>query len=221
MIIVGWKMEIHGWMGSQCLNIGISVELEVESNSMLKWCVIMGSISMQPSELIRPRYGPWVAWTCISPLWGRDKAYGWWQGPTTHCMVLLLSLAEDEGHPCSTPSSMSSLKMSFIIIWNVARLFMRLSNMTRGLNRPQFIQKAVFHSSPSLIHTLLYPQWMSSFLTYLALIELQLISTLTLLSCHLRNNHRLIIVVWRWPWVGLSGRDWSSVMATPWQFNSY
>src|SRR5882724_9933850 len=58
----------------------------------------------------------------------------------------------------TTPSSMSSLKMSFIIVWNVAGLFVRLKNMTRGSKRPQFVQKAAFHSSPSLIQTLLYPQ---------------------------------------------------------------
>ena len=35
--------------------------------------------------------------------------------------------------------------------------------------RPQFVQKVAFHSSPSLIHTLLYPQCTSSFIKYLAL----------------------------------------------------
>jgi len=41
MMIIGCKMEIHGQMGSQCLNRGISTELEVETSSMLKWCVVL------------------------------------------------------------------------------------------------------------------------------------------------------------------------------------
>ena len=66
--------------------------------------------------------------------------------------------------------------MSFIMVWKVAGLLVRLKNMTRGLKRPQFVQKAAFHSSPSLIHMLLYPQHTSSFVKYLALeSEIQLI----------------------------------------------
>src|SRR5467141_2689260 len=68
-----------------------------------------------------------------------------------------------------TPASMSSQKMSFIIIWNVAGLLVRPKNMTRGSNRPWFIQKATFHSSPSLILTLLYPHQTSSLVKYFAL----------------------------------------------------
>ena len=64
---------------------------------------------------------------------------------------------------------MRSLKMSFIMVWKVAGLLVRLKNMTRGSMRPQFVQKVAFHSSPSLIHTLLYPQCTSSFIKYLAL----------------------------------------------------
>src|SRR5882724_2878796 len=44
-----------------------------------------------------------------------------------------------------TPSSMRSLKMSFIIVWNIAGLLVRPKHMTRGLNKPLFIQKAAFH----------------------------------------------------------------------------
>src|SRR5882724_7005478 len=61
------------------------------------------------------------------------------------------------------------LKMSFIIVWKVVGLFIKLKNITKGSKRPQFILKVAFHSSPSLICTLLYPQWMSSFVKYLAL----------------------------------------------------
>ena len=59
--------------------------------------------------------------------------------------------------------------MSFIIIWNIARLLVRPKNMTRGLNRPQFVWNATFPSSPSLILTLLYPHWMSSLVKFFAL----------------------------------------------------
>ena len=60
--------------------------------------------------------------------------------------------------------------------WKVARLLVRPKNMTRGLKRPKFVWKVAFHSSPSLIHTLLYPQCTSSFIKYLALeSEIQLI----------------------------------------------
>src|SRR6266481_5958137 len=41
--------------------------------------------------------------------------------------------------------------------------------MTRGSKSPRLIQKAAFHSSPSLMCTLLYPQCMSNFVKYLAL----------------------------------------------------
>src|SRR5260221_1164648 len=52
--------------------------------------------------------------------------------------------------------------MLFIIIWNVAGELHNLKNMTVGSNRPQLVWNAAFHSSPSLICTLLNPQWRSS-----------------------------------------------------------
>ncbi|KAF8529937.1 hypothetical protein JB92DRAFT_2858824 [Gautieria morchelliformis] len=58
----------------------------------------------------------------------------------------------------TTPSSMRLLKMSFIIVWKVAGLFVSPKNMTRGSYRPLFVRKAAFHSSPSFMRTLLYPQ---------------------------------------------------------------
>ena len=53
------------------------------------------------------------------------------------------------------PSAMRVLKMSFIIVWKVVGLLVILKNITRGLKRPQLVQKATFHSSPGLIHILL------------------------------------------------------------------
>ncbi len=48
--------------------------------------------------------------------------------------------------------------MVFIIIWKVAGELVRLKNMTVGLNSPFGVRKVAFHSSPSLICILLYPQ---------------------------------------------------------------
>lgn len=48
------------------------------------------------------------------------------------------------------------------MVWKVAGLLVRLKNMTRGSNRPQFIRNAAFHSFPSLIQTLLYLHLTSS-----------------------------------------------------------
>jgi hypothetical protein len=48
------------------------------------------------------------------------------------------------------------------MVWKVAGLFVRLKYMTRGSNKPLFVRNAAFHSSPSWMRTLLYPQQMSS-----------------------------------------------------------
>src|SRR6266567_8394098 len=58
-----------------------------------------------------------------------------------------------ESHPFAT----SVQKMVFIIIWNVAGELVRPKNITVGLNSPSGIRNAAFHSSPSLMRTLLYP----------------------------------------------------------------
>ena len=55
------------------------------------------------------------------------------------------------------------MNMEFIIVWNVAGELVSPKNMTVGLNRPLFVMNAAFHSSPSLMQTLLYPHQMSNF----------------------------------------------------------
>jgi hypothetical protein len=60
-------------------------------------------------------------------------------------------------------SAMSLVNMEFIIVWKVAGELVSLKNMMVSSNRPSLVMKAAFHSSPSLIHTLLYPHWMSNF----------------------------------------------------------
>jgi hypothetical protein len=66
------------------------------------------------------------------------------------------------------PSAISSLKMSFIIVWNVAGELVNLKNITRGSKSPWFVQNAAFHSSPSFIWMLLYPHQTSIFEKYQA-----------------------------------------------------
>src|SRR6267142_2180489 len=59
-------------------------------------------------------------------------------------------------------SAISGAKTKFIIVWNVAGEFVRPKNITVGSNKPSFVMKAAFHSSPFLMRTLLYPQRMSN-----------------------------------------------------------
>jgi len=59
--------------------------------------------------------------------------------------------------------------MSFIMVWKIAGLLVIPKNITKGLNRPQLVQKATFHLSLGLIWMLLKPQWTSSLVKYLAL----------------------------------------------------
>jgi len=94
------------------------------------------------------------------------------EDPHYNPVMLFFSLtAEDEDviHVDGDSSLMISLKWSFIIVWKVVGLFVEPKNITRGSKRPWFNLKTAFHLSPSLICTLLYPQWMSSFVKYLAL----------------------------------------------------
>ena len=53
------------------------------------------------------------------------------------------------------------------MFWNVAGELHNLKNMTIGSNISLLVLNAAFHSSPSLILTLLYPHQMSNFVKYL------------------------------------------------------
>src|SRR6267142_2989653 len=64
-----------------------------------------------------------------------------------------------ESHPRAT----SRRKIVFIIIWNVAGELVSPKNITVGSNRPSCVRNTAFHSSPSLMQTLLYPQRISNF----------------------------------------------------------
>ena len=60
------------------------------------------------------------------------------------------------------PLSIKFLRMSFIMVWKVAGEFVSPKNMTVGSKSPLLVWKVAFHSSPSFIRTLLYPQWKSN-----------------------------------------------------------
>src|SRR5258708_35136309 len=57
---------------------------------------------------------------------------------------------------------MKCWRISFIIVWNITGELHSLKNMTVGSNSPWLVQNTAFHSSPSLICTLLNPHWRSS-----------------------------------------------------------
>ena len=54
-------------------------------------------------------------------------------------------------------SAMRSLKMLFIIIWNVAGLLVILKNITKSLKSLQLVWKMIFHLLSIIIHMLLKP----------------------------------------------------------------
>src|SRR5882724_8964012 len=88
-------------------------------------------------------------------------------------MVFLLRLAtepEDVVHVDDYNSFINELSEDVVHHHlDVTGLLVRPKNITRGSNRPQFVQKATFHLSPSLILTLLYPHQMSSLVKCFAL----------------------------------------------------
>src|SRR5229473_2673968 len=60
------------------------------------------------------------------------------------------------------PQAISRRKIIFIIIWKVAGELVSPKNMTVGSKSPSGVRNAAFHSSPSLMRTLLYPQHISN-----------------------------------------------------------
>jgi hypothetical protein len=61
--------------------------------------------------------------------------------------------------------------MWFIMVLKVAGELVNLKNITVGSNNLRFVLKVAFHSSPSLIQTLLKPHHTSSLVKYLATFE--------------------------------------------------
>src|SRR6266404_8889753 len=76
----------------------------------------------------------------------------------SHFVCTAISSMYTDSQPCAT----SVRKIVFIIIWKVAGELVRPKNITVGSNSPSGVRKVAFHSSPSLIHILLYPQQMST-----------------------------------------------------------
>ena len=67
-----------------------------------------------------------------------------------------------------------SLNESFMNRWKVAGEFERSKNITVGSNNPFGVMNAAFHSSPSFIQMLLYPDRMSNFVNSLASLTLSM-----------------------------------------------
>jgi len=88
----------------------------------------------------------------------------------------------------TTPSVIKSLKMSSIMVWNVAGLLHSPKNITSGSKSPWFFWNAAFHSSPSFIQTLLNPHQTSSLVKYLAPLSL-------LMSSEMRGSGYLFMTV--------------------------
>ena len=64
------------------------------------------------------------------------------------------------------PCAIRSENVWSIIFWNVAGELHILKNITVGSKFFLLVLNAAFHSSPSLIQTLLYPHWISSLVKY-------------------------------------------------------
>ena len=59
----------------------------------------------------------------------------------------------------------------FIILWNVAGALENPKCITAALKKPHLVINAVFHSSPSLMQTLLYPHLKSILVKIKALLS--------------------------------------------------
>src|SRR5260221_2109585 len=57
----------------------------------------------------------------------------------------------------TSPLWMKSWRISFIIVWNITGELHSPKNMTVGSDSPWLVRNTAFHSSPSLICTLLNP----------------------------------------------------------------
>ena len=118
-----------------------------------------GSISAILCEMMNSRYSTQV---CLNLHFsGLRKSWCWQRCSRTRCIMqqcsskVFVKMRILLRYTHTTPSMMRSWKMSFIMVWNIARLLVRPKNMTRSLNNSWLVQDAAFHSSPSLIHTLL------------------------------------------------------------------
>src|SRR6266576_4542436 len=80
---------------------------------------------------------------------------------------MAMSSMYTDSHPLAT----SVQKIVFIIIWDVAEELVRPKNITIGSNSPSRVRNAPFHSSPSLMRTLLYPHRTSNLVKRVLLLK--------------------------------------------------
>src|SRR5258708_36740996 len=71
----------------------------------------------------------------------------------------------------SHPWAISLRKIIFIIIWKVAGELVSPKNITVGSKSPSGVRNAAFHSSPSLMRMLLYPQRISNLVKRVQLVR--------------------------------------------------
>jgi hypothetical protein len=84
------------------------------------------------------------------------------------CYVLMFIQRASEDQDVVEIDGNNSLSdnISFIIVWNGARLLVRPKYITSGSKRPQFVQNATLYLLPSWIWTLLYPHCMLSLIKW-------------------------------------------------------
>ena len=110
-----------------------------------------GSLSAVPCAMMSPGYSTQVC----SNLHFLGLRYSWyWQSHsrTRHTIQwyssrVLVKMRMSLRYTHTIPSAMRLWEMLFIMVWNVARLLVRLKNMTSGSNGPQFVWNAAFHLS--------------------------------------------------------------------------
>ena len=134
---------------------------------------LTGFIAILFSEMTSPRYSIYFWWNSHFSRWRNNLcsvSISKTLQTTRSCSSsVFVKIKISSKYTMTIPSAMRVLKMSFIIVWKVVRLLVIPKNITRGLKRPQLVQKAAFYSSPGLMHTLLKLQQTSSFVKYWAL----------------------------------------------------
>ena len=92
-------------------------------------------------------------------------------------MILSIKLA-------TSPVLIQSLKILFIIVYNIASEFVSPKNIIVGLNNPSRVMNTAFYLFPSFIHILLYPHYRSNFVnTFLYLYFLLCLKSKVMDNC--------------------------------------
>ena len=124
------------------------------------------SIETSFSEMTRPKYLIRFLQNSHFSRWRKSlfsyKTYNICRTACTCSSSVLVKIRMLSRQITTMPSAMRFQKRLFIMVQKVAGLLVILKNITRGLNRPRLVQKAVFHLSLGLMRMLLKPQQTSS-----------------------------------------------------------